>query len=39
MSAYLIVPRREITDSEALKAYGEREGATIAKVGEKFPVR
>jgi uncharacterized protein (DUF1330 family) len=39
MSAYLIVHRREITDSEALKAYGEGVGATIAKFGGKVLVR
>jgi len=38
-SAYLIVHRREITDSEAFKAYGEGVGATIAKFGGKILVR
>ncbi len=39
MPAYLIVHRREITDPEALKAYGEGVGATIAKFGGKVLVR
>jgi len=39
MSAYLIVHRREITDSEALKAYGEGVVATIARFGGKVLVR
>lgn len=39
MPAYLIVHRREITDSEALQAYGEGVGATIDKFGGKILVR
>jgi hypothetical protein len=39
MSAYLSVHRREITDSEALRAYGEDVSPTIAKFGEKVLVR
>lgn len=39
MSTYLIVHRRVITDSEALKAYGEGVGASIAKFGGKVLVR
>lgn len=39
MPAYLIVHRREITDAEALKAYGEDVGPTITKFGGKILVR
>lgn len=39
MPAYLIVHRREITDSDGLKAYGEGVGATITKFGGKILVR
>jgi uncharacterized protein (DUF1330 family) len=39
MSAYLIVHRREITDSEALKSYSDGIDVVIAKFGGKIAAR
>lgn len=39
MAAYLIVHRREITDTEALKKYADGVRATIAKFGGKVLLR